>query len=438
MRIFISIHHYPPRFTGGAELRAHRTALALQKRGHTVQVIAIERIDDGPNDRVLWDDDVYEGVPIRRIRFNKAATPDRFTYSYNNPWIGEHLSLFLREFNPDVVHYIGGYLQSASAIRAAVNLGIPTVLSLTDYWFLCNQIQLINRDNKVCKNYMDPACCLQCYAEEKRRYRWLGNMFPELMRMYWKTKRKEIERFHLRRDYLMETLNLVDTIIAPSNFIGEFHVNSGVERKRVSNSRQGRTFQNLEPDILNKEPSPILRLAYIGQLIEIKGVHVILNALRHLPDAPLTMDIFGDLDKQPKYVKKLRHLAARDQRVRFHGLFSHNQVSEIFHTLDAVIVPSLWYENSPNVILEAFAHQTPVIASNLGAMPELVIDEECGLLFEAGNAKSLADKMKRLMDDANLLSKLTAGIPPVKTEDQEIDELEVLYQKLGESRQKSR
>ncbi len=438
MKIFIAVHHYPPRFTGGAELRTHRTAKALQQRGHTVQAFAIERINEGPAGRIAWEDEIFEGVPIRRVWFNGENRPDWFTYSYNNPWIEDHLNQFLSEFKPDIFHLFGGYLQSGSSIRAAVDLAIPTVLSLTDYWFLCPRIQLIRRDNTLCTDFKDPVYCLQCVAEDKRRYRWAGHIFPGLMRAYWKLHKNKAAQFLQRKEYLMTTLNLIDRIIAPSKFISEIHIDSGVKREKVIFHRQGRTFQNLTPEMLNKKPSPTLRLGYIGQLIDIKGVHVILEALHLLPaDAQLSLDIYGDLGKNIKYVKKLRQIAGKDQRVRFMGLFGHDQISEVFRELDIVIVPSLWYENSPNVILEAFAHKTPVIASNLGAMPELVIDEKCGLLFKAGDPKSLADVFKRLLEDDTLLAKLAARIMPPKTEKQEIDELEHIYQSIVDSRPNS-
>jgi glycosyltransferase involved in cell wall biosynthesis len=88
----------------------------------------------------------------------------------------------------------------------------------------------------------------------------------------------------------------------------------------------------------------------------------------------------------------------------------------------------VWYENSPNVILEAFAHHTPVVASDLGGMAELVRDGENGLLFAPGDADSLARQLRRLLDDPHLLSALRAGIGPVKSVAQEMDELEGVYQ----------
>jgi glycosyltransferase involved in cell wall biosynthesis len=90
-------------------------------------------------------------------------------------------------------------------------------------------------------------------------------------------------------------------------------------------------------------------------------------------------------------------------------------------------VPSLWYENSPNAILEAFAHCTPVGASNLGGMAELVRDGENGLLFAAGDADDLARQLRRWLDHPHLLPALRAGIGPVKSVAQEMDKLEEIY-----------
>ncbi len=434
MKIFIAVHHYPPSFNGGAELRAHRTARSLQQRGHTVQAFAIERVDDGPENGILWEDSVYEGVPVRKIRFNRAATPDWFTYSYNNPWIGEHLKSFLSEFQPQIFHLFGGYLQSASTLLAASALNIPTVLSLTDYWFLCQQIQMIGLNNQACNKYGDPACCLQRYSEHKRRYRWLGRFIPALMQSYWKLHKNDIHRFVHRKQFLMNTLNQVDAVIAPSHFIGDIHIESGLQAEKMIFSRQGRTIPNLTTETLTKQPSSQLRLAYIGQIVESKGVHVILEAIKLLPKTHLTLDIYGDINKRPAYVKKLQQLAGEDVRIRFLGLFQQGQISQIFREVDALVVPSLWYENSPNVILEAFAHHTPVLASNLGALPELVLDEKCGLLFTPGNPISLARQILRLANDRSLLARLAAGIQPVKTEQQELDELENIYHQLSNSK----
>jgi glycosyltransferase involved in cell wall biosynthesis len=91
-------------------------------------------------------------------------------------------------------------------------------------------------------------------------------------------------------------------------------------------------------------------------------------------------------------------------------------------------VPSVWAENSPNSVLEAFAHRTPVIASNTGGLPELVDHGRNGLLFEAGDADSLAGALERILVSPELLETMRANIRPVKSLDEEIDELGRVYQ----------
>ena len=99
--------------------------------------------------------------------------------------------------------------------------------------------------------------------------------------------------------------------------------------------------------------------------------------------------------------------------------------------LDVIVVPSTWYENCPNVILEAFAHQTPVLATNLGGMAEMVTDGRNGLLFARGDAAGLAGKIQRLIAEPDLLPALRNGIPAVKTFPQEVAEIEAIYQRIA-------
>ena len=78
MRILLAVHHFPPRYTGGAEWRTYRTARALIARGHAVRVVCVEPIDSQDADPLAWSDEEFQGVPVRRLRFNLAAAPDCF------------------------------------------------------------------------------------------------------------------------------------------------------------------------------------------------------------------------------------------------------------------------------------------------------------------------------------------------------------------------
>lgn len=428
MRILLAVHHFPPRYTGGAEWRAHRTARALIERGHTVRVICVERVDEVGANPLTWEDDVFDGVPVRRLSLNLASSPDMFRWSYDNSWIGDHLRKVIESFKPDVLHLISGYLVSGRSLLTAADLGIPSVVTLTDFWFLCPRLSLLKSDGRISSLPIRPEACAQCLGEERRRYRWLGRLLPGAMRQYWSHQHTAIQRVEERSRFLLEALNTAQVIISPSHFLKKLHIEAGISPTRIRFSRQGRDFPQLTPEKLIKSRSDTLRIGYIGQIAELKGIHVILEAARHLPNADISVAVYGDLVPYPRYAARLQAMATHDSRVRLAGAYrGHSELARVFSDLDVIVVPSLWYENSPNAILEAFAHRTPVLASRLGGMAELVDHDVNGLLYTVGDAHDLARQIRRLIDDRSLLERLKEGIPPVRGLASEIDELESIY-----------
>ncbi len=130
------------------------------------------------------------------------------------------------------------------------------------------------------------------------------------------------------------------------------------------------------------------------------------------------------------FVKELRGLAGGDRRITFAGPFPREEVGYVLSGLDVLVVPSRWYENQPGVILEAFAVGIPVVATDVGGMSEFVRHEENGLLFERESVEDLARQLRRLGEEPGLIGRLRAGIGPVKTVEENVDELEVLYNTL--------
>jgi glycosyltransferase involved in cell wall biosynthesis len=433
MKTVIAVHHFPPRYTGGAELRAYRTAAWLRDRGHEVYVVCVEAIDAGDGHSLTVKEDAYDGLPVRRLSFNLAAAPDPFRWTYNNPWIGEYLHRYLAELAPDLLHLIGGYLMSGSTLHTAMDLQIPTVVTLTDFWFLCPRVTLLRSNGQLCAPPFNAVTCVRCLGEEKRRYRLPGRIVPGLMNVFWRLRKTQVRNVEARMTFLRRTLNQVDAIISPSQFLRSTFIEAGIEPERVIFSRQGRDFPNLTPEMLEKTESSDLRVGYIGQIAWHKGVHILFEAVRQMRDAPLKIRAYGNTTPFPKYTARLRRLIGRDERLELVGVYRHQQVSQALRNLDVIAVPSLWYENSPNVILEAFAHRTPVVASSLGGMAELVRDGENGLLFAPGDADDLARQLRRLLDDRRLLPALCAGIGPVKSVAQEMDELEEIYRVVAGS-----
>jgi glycosyltransferase involved in cell wall biosynthesis len=431
MKIVIGVHHFPPRYTGGAEWQAFRTAQALQARGHVVRVVCVEHVDRGPASGVDWQDDGYEGVPVRRLSFNLQAAPDPKLFEYRNSWIGDHLRAWLSEERPDIFQLVSGYLLTGTALHAAHDVAIPSVVMLMDFWFLCPRISMLQSNGRISRLPLDPARCAQCLGEERRSFRWLGQLLPDPMAAYWRLRRDAIQQIESRSEYLRGALSLADKIISGSQFLHNLYIEAGVPPERIICLRQGQDLQHLTPEVLVKPPSDQLRVGYIGQIAELKGVHVLVEAARQINDPRLAVRLYGNAGRFPKYADRLRKLIGADPRIQFAGEYRGVvELTRVLRHLDVIVVPSLWYENSPNVILEAFAHHTPAIVSDFGGMAELVQHEHNGLRFALGDAASLAGQLQRLLDEPELLPRLRAGIKPVETVAEETEALESLYRQL--------
>lgn len=429
MKIALASHHFPPTYTAGAERYAFQVAREMIKRNHQVHVISVEKIDVGP--KTGWfEDSIYEGIPVRRLFLDLLSSPYQGVWEYDNPWIKDQVRAWLQEFKPDLFHLVSGYLLSGSVIHAAKEAGLPVVVTLTDFWFLCPRITMLRSDGNLSTLPIDPATCARCRGEERKVYKVLGKYLPNLMESYWKYSPKK-ELIEGRMDFLQKSLALADAMIAPSHFLGEFYTQAGFSAERINFILYGRDFPHLTPELLDKTKHDRIRVGYLGQIARHKGVHVIIEALRQLPGMPFSLEVYGNLNHSPEYTEYLVNQAKGDDRIHLCGPYkSDEELSAIFQNMDVLVVPSLWYENSPFVILEAFGHRTPVITSKLGGMSEHILEGENGLLFTPGDASHLANQLMRLMNEPGLLERLQEGTKPIKSVAQEITDLEECYEKV--------
>jgi glycosyltransferase involved in cell wall biosynthesis len=245
------------------------------------------------------------------------------------------------------------------------------------------------------------------------------------MSAYGRTRRDRVEPLEARRRYLMGELNRVGVIVSPSAFTRELYIRAGVDERRIVVIEKGSDLPAAASPVIR--PDGRLRIGYVGQIVPHKGVELLVLALRRMPQVDLEVRIHGNPAPFPHYAAKLRRLAGGDRRIVFAGAFPRSERDRVYSELDAVVVPSLWYENSPNVIHEALAHRTPVIAADLGSMRELVEHGRNGLRFAPGDAASLAEQLLRLAAEPSLVNTLRAGIGPVRPAAREVEDLEALY-----------
>jgi glycosyltransferase involved in cell wall biosynthesis len=441
LKVVLTTHHFPPRYVAGVELYTYRLARWLTQAGHAVQVICVESIED-ESLRPRCIEDVYEGIPVCRLNFQMAAAPDPFRWQFWNPEIGDWFKQFLAETRPDLVHVNSCYLLSASTIAAACKLEFPLVLTLHDFWFLCPRITLQRPNGTLCQMPKDPAECVWCLKTERRRYRlpdsgtrgasgrlavWAMHRPVLLGLTGW---RASSDAMRERRRQLATALSLADIVVAPSRFLEKKFIAHGLSPEKVRFCRYGLDGAMWNSGALARVESEHLRIGYIGQVAAHKGVHLLIQAFKRLDtdtDGGPELRIYGDLARDPRYVRYLKRLADGCSRILFKGLIENRRMPETLAELDVVVAPSTWYENSPLAIMEAQAAQVPVVTSDLGGMAELVQHDVSGLLFRVGNVEDLARQLQRLLDEPRLLYRLRSGIRPVRMIDEEMEELLELY-----------
>jgi glycosyltransferase involved in cell wall biosynthesis len=176
----------------------------------------------------------------------------------------------------------------------------------------------------------------------------------------------------------------------------------------------------------------VLRIAYIGQIAPHKGVHLLIDAFRRIEPRfqLIELHIHGGLDGHPPYVAQLKKIAGNDQRIHFHGRFSNHSVIDILQWNDVLVVPSNWFEIGPLTISEAQAAGTPVVASAIGNIVDLVHDGVDGLLFQVGDSTDLQRQLQRLIDEQELLPYLRANIERPRSVADEMAQLAMIYSSI--------
>jgi glycosyltransferase involved in cell wall biosynthesis len=217
----------------------------------------------------------------------------------------------------------------------------------------------------------------------------------------------------------------VELFVAPSAALGAEVVRLGLPAAKVRVSDYG--FPPLAP--FARTPSPRLRIGFVGTLVWHKGAHVLLEAARSLPKDRYEVLLFGNVDWFPSYVSRLRTLAD-GLPVRFMGSFGGDP-GRVYSQLDVLVVPSLWPENSPLVIHEAFQSGVPVVGADVGGIPELLRDGRGGRTYPATSAPSLAAVLRELVDAPERLEELSRALPAVKDIVEDADFWDGVYRGLA-------
>lgn len=370
MRIaYLSNFYYP--FIGGAEEVCRMEAEALAEKGHEVSVITtllspIQKHQEQINGVNIYRIDPKSFGPRlnyagKRMLFKIASSSINYALQYTAPT--RHLINLVKALRPDIAHmHIMGNipLQLLSKLK---ELGIPVVMTVHHYQLTC------------------PRATLFCYAD-------LPCNVPRLACKAF----SELNKLMLKKS--------VKLFVAPSKFV------SNILRERLGDVRVEVLFNPIKRvEAKRGRRSNTFNILYIGRLEWYKGVHVLLKAFSSLRYENVRLVVAG---KGP-LLESVTMFSRRDKRIITLGFVDERKKCELLGEADVTVVPSLWHEPFGMVVLESLASGTPVVASKVGGIPEIVKEGYNGRLFDPGNSDQLSNILAGLIENEEELSKLASG-----------------------------
>ncbi|MBU3023385.1 glycosyltransferase [Aestuariibacter sp. A3R04] len=363
--LFIS-HGHPDMSKGGAEVASWNLYQQLKDEGFDCLYIA--RTEPGSHGGSTFS------VRGEELLFH-TSMDDWFTLgtSQLKP-LFDDLGQLVKKYAPDIIH-IHHYAHMGFEIFCALRQAAPTakiVFTIHEFMAICmHNGQMVKKGSlKLCKKAL-PSDCHQCFPQHSP-----GDFF-------------------LRQQYLLDQLNYVDCFVSPSHFLAQRYIEWGIPASKMH------VIENVLPETKSIPPRTLApgekrtKLAFFGQINPYKGLNILLSALNSLPEAvrsQISLDIHGaNLDKQEvSFQKSIQaQLDRLSDCVTLRGAYEAEQLPGLLADCDWVVIPSIWWENSPVVIQEAIAHGRPLIGSNIGGMKEK-IENIAGLTFEARSPSSLA------------------------------------------------
>ncbi|MEA3213419.1 MAG: hypothetical protein QOE70_6476 [Chthoniobacter sp.] len=389
MRVLLVSHRFPPDYVSGVERYTEKLAGQLAADGDEVSVAALLPSWNGNLARTERHA-LANGVTL--YRFNGGDVDRRF-FLNDHAHLERLFHLVMLEAAPDVVHINHLIDLSPRFIQIARRLGAAVVLTLHDFYFACPRVILLKPDGSVCAGPdAGRECARACFPGEART---------------------PINRWGVRAMYFRQWLGMAERVICPAGHVGDFFRDFSPAPERIQ------VLANptwIEPaSALPTNPSaPVhrgqLNLAFLGSIVRHKGLHVILEAIRQARIPAVRFTLLGQVHDL-EYERELKATAATIEGLdfRLQGAYEASELSGLLADVDSVVIASQWPEIFCLVKWEALVHGVPALVSNLGALPEGIVEGENGFTFDYNRPDQLAALLRRIFEDEQLLPRLREG-----------------------------
>jgi glycosyltransferase involved in cell wall biosynthesis len=419
MRILYVSHDFLPHVVAGTELSTFFLAKEIAKRR---EVRMFFNIDDeqGPGRMTVG---VYDGLSFSAVsnpleKYNDYAPLRRMDS------VVDAFESVLREFQPQIVHFNHILHLAPQLVRITHEHGLPIIFTLRDFWLLCHQIGMSKANGMLCdKNGRIKCglCRMDNLSNKTERWLKLSDLRNGARQTYWRLRpelREARYYFDGRFSECREIFDLVDLFICHSVFVREMFIKHGLSARKIICTPMGMPALRRH----KKQPADELQFGFMGGERHTKGLEILLKAFDGVPNAKL--QVFGKVSEEKKAAVKQSHDVSN---ICFHGTVTGDAKEQALSQVDVFIIPSLFFETFSRVTQEAYQLGAPVIASNIGALPEYVRDGVTGLLFEAGNPDDLQKKIRYFVDNPSRVAEMGSRLPEVKSIEEHAAETEGIY-----------
>jgi glycosyltransferase involved in cell wall biosynthesis len=431
---------YPPAHMGGTEVYLLGLIRELREKGILCRVI-------GPLEPAVADGDEVEGAILRTYEVN--ANPSFAELHGGAPHDGfSRFKSILVEEKFDVYHqHSWSRGLGAHHLRAARQAGLRTALTVHTPNNICMRGTMMHFGESACDGRVDPFICASCWSHARGAPKSLAyalalvpssigfTLVNSLPRSRFSTALCARALAERKRTEFWEMVTNADQIVAVCGWLYEALAQNGVPPEKLTLSRQG-----VDPAFAcaaagsHRQGSNdgVIRLLYLGRWHPVKGIDVVVRAMRRV-EAQLPIELVihgvGDGPEEQAYATAVRRLADGDNRIKIAAAVPRDRLVETFARANALVVPSLWLETGPLVVLEAKAVRLPVIGSRLGGIAELVQEPHDGILVRSGDVKAWADAITRFARTSALV-RTNEKLNDVRTMREAADDMAALYDRM--------
>lgn len=418
-KILIVSNGFPPNSVGGVEVYTEDLARGLSSRGFSVTVFARE------SNRNLKDYLVIESSHDNNIKVYKVINDYKEAKSFEAQFvdskIDEIFTKILQTQEPHVTLFNHLIALSANLPKISFERGIPYITYLHDFWTICHRVNLLDYQNKVCPGPLKGGDCFRCLTHQEDKYRskllrlglFVKRFFGYKVRQRLRYFIKNVPRTSipnspsvLERRYKLfrEGINGSALVLVPSQYLKKIFEGNGFLSDQIKVLPLGvrkpaETFERV------KKEEHVACFGFVGNVLPTKGLHVLLAAFQEV-DKNISLKIFGRYDIDQAYTNKIMSIKGNNERIEFLGRFDPENRDVIYSSLDCLVIPSIVPESFSLVAREALIRKIPVIASDIGALNEIVVSGKNGLLVKPNSVTDLTQAINSILNTELIQGKI--------------------------------